>query len=81
MSAGDQLGQFPLGSGRGDEEELVAGTRESAEPQPIETQDVLEMGEEHLRFLRCRRETAWPSVLAISRAMSWAPSWMLRGIA
>jgi hypothetical protein len=43
--SGDQLGQFAEVLGGGREQELIVSTRGSAEPQPIETQDALEMGE------------------------------------
>ena len=48
---GPQLGELPEVLGGGGEQELVAGAAGAAQPQPIELQDALEVGEQHLDLL------------------------------
>ena len=48
---GDQLGELPeVLDGRG-QEELVAGTVRAAQPQPVEAEDALQVGKQHLDLL------------------------------
>jgi len=47
----DELGEFAQVLGGGGEEELVSGALGTAEPQAVEFEDPLEVGEEHLDLL------------------------------
>ena len=47
----DQLCELPEVLGGGGEEELVASAAWSSQSEPVEPQDALEMGEQHLDLL------------------------------
>ena len=76
----DQLGEPAEVLGSGGEVELVSGTVRASEPEPVELQDALEMGEQHLDLL----PLSPGGVVGLGRGdvpcMSRAPSWMERGI-
>jgi hypothetical protein len=50
-SVRQELGEFPEVLRSGGEVELVAGAVRASEPQPVEPQDALQMGEQHLHLL------------------------------
>ena len=47
----DQLGELTQVLSRGGQEELVSGAAETTQAQPVELQDALEVGEQHLDLL------------------------------
>jgi hypothetical protein len=70
----DELGEFPEVLGRGCKVELITSAVRSSQSQPIELQDAFEVGEQHLNFFALTARGSVAPVLAISRAISRAPS-------
>src|SRR6478735_6266706 len=59
--------------------ELVAGTARPSQSQSIQPQNAFEVSEQHLIFLRSRRDVSHSFSSAMARAKLRAPSWIERG--
>jgi hypothetical protein len=70
----DQIRQIPEVLGGSGKEELIAGAAGSSEPQTVEPDNAFEVREQHLNLLPFTAKGLVASVLAISSAISRAPS-------
>src|SRR6476660_9786258 len=74
----DILGELSQVLGGGDEQNLVAGAAQAPQPQPVELQDALHVGNSISTFLRSRRDCWKVSVSASARKRSRTSSSMSR---